>query len=324
HVRVRDLAIHPKTKEAYLALGRVTGKTYASAVAIVNQTGDVRLLDLSGATSKQIPFAPTKEFHFYRDVPGRDLTFTDLEVHKGTLYVAGLSNADFTSSLWALPVSLKGDVQTSKVEIYHAVHAQKETRAPIRSMKVVDINGVDYMIAAYTCTPLVAFPLTAVKDGAKITGKTIAELGYGNTPGDLLSFMAQDDKKNTFPVLFLQHKNQSAQVIPLKGVAEAVGKAGITEPVGLKTVNLGAMPVPMTQILQAADQDPFHLVVVRRDIEQGDLELVSYMKNVYFRLSDFQSEYEIPGYAYAPDQEKIKQFQNIMKKSEGFSDLAKP
>ncbi|MEM9696283.1 MAG: hypothetical protein AAGA56_27305, partial [Myxococcota bacterium] len=323
NVRVRDLAIHPQTKEAYLAVGRVTGKTYASAVVVIDQSGAVRLLDVSATKAVQIPFAPSKEFEFYGEVPGRDLTFTDLEVHEGTLYAAGQSNPDFTSSLWTVPVGLDAAVKTSKVEIYHAVHGQNETRAPIRTMKVVDIGGLDHMVAAYTCTPLVVFPLSAIQDGQTITGKTIAELGYGNTPGDLLAFTAEDMKKNKFPVLFLQNKNQSAQVIPMEAVTAAAGGAGITKPVGLETVSLGAMNVPMTQLLHVDDQDPFHLVAVRRDAEEGDLELVSYLKNVYFRLSDFQSEYEIPGYAYPPEQEPTKKFQNKMKQDEGYPDLVR-
>ena len=52
NVRVKDLAVHPSTQEAYLAVGRVTGEDYAAGIVVVNQAGDVRLLDpeLSGET----------------------------------------------------------------------------------------------------------------------------------------------------------------------------------------------------------------------------------------------------------------------------------
>ncbi|MEM9194904.1 MAG: hypothetical protein AAGF12_37340, partial [Myxococcota bacterium] len=134
NVRVRDLAIHPTTKEAYLAVGRVTGDTFASAVVVINQGGDARLLDPTDTgTELRIPATPAEDFDFYDTFEGRNLTFTDLEVHEGKLYIAGLSNADFASSLWTAPLPLTDEVQTTTVEIYHAVHDQQETRAPIRT-----------------------------------------------------------------------------------------------------------------------------------------------------------------------------------------------
>ena len=48
------------------------------------------------------------------------------------------------------------------------------------------INGQSTLLASYTCTPLVTIPTTEIKAGATIKGKTIAELGYGNTPIDML------------------------------------------------------------------------------------------------------------------------------------------
>ncbi|MEM6295478.1 MAG: hypothetical protein AAGA54_29660 [Myxococcota bacterium] len=320
YVRIRDMAVHPTTKEAYVAVGRATSDSYGSAILIVDQSGGVRMLDLSSDVAEvQIPFAPADEFDFYDEVPGRDLTFTDLEVYKGKVYVAGLSNADFASTLWSVPSSFEGQVQATKTEIYHAVHNQNETRAPIRSMKVVTFEGADYMIAAYTCTPLVAFPLNALRDGEKVTGKTIGELGYGNTPGDIVTFAVRDMQGKKSDVLFVQHKNQSAQVIGLAAIEAAVKKPGLSKPAAPgETVALGAASVPMTQLLQVDELGDQFLVAMRRDVEQGDLELVSFLKSAYFRLSDFQSEYEIPGYEYGEGQQMIKQFQDQMKASEGF------
>ena len=318
HLRIRDMAVHPKTKEVYLAVGRVTGETYASTIVVVNQTGVPRLLDLSGPMKKvQVPFSPASGFKFYDEVPARDLSITDLEYHDGRLYVAGLSNADFASSLWTVPIPFDGSIATTTVEIYHAVHNQQETRAPIRTMKIVKLNGQDHLVAAYTCTPLVVIPLTAVKDGAHVVGKTIAELGYGNTPGDLVTFTGQDAKQKPFDVLFLSNKNQSAQIMAMKAIEAAAAKDGMTKPVMLTKAGVDAIDAPMTGVMRIADQDPYHLVAVRRDVDNGDVELVSYLKNVYFRLSDFQSEYEIPGYTYPAEQAMIREFQNKMKRDEG-------
>lgn len=321
-VRVRDMAVHPTTKEAYLAVARETEDDYASAIVIFDQTGAARLLDTELETQTlTVPFAPNESFFFYEDFPSRDLSFTDLEVHDGTLYIAGMSNADFASSLWTSSLPFSDEPSVTTVEIYHGVHAQYETRAPIRGMTVVELAGEDYLVATYTCTPLVVIPLSDIQDGAAITGKTIGELGYGNTPGDLVAVDVADESGNPVPLLFVQNKSQSAQIIPMAAVAEAAAGEGITTPLGLSVVDLGASNAPMVGLLQLADQDPAHLVSVRRDPEQGDLELVSFLKGVWFRLSDFQSEYEIPSYEYPADQDGIRQFQNMMKVDEGYPEL---
>lgn len=317
NLRVRDLAVHPHSSEAYIAVARPSGDTLHSVIVIMNQAGDARLLTDAPMASSTLPFAPANDFLFYDDFPSRDLSITDLEVFDGHLYVAGMSNADFASTLWTLDLPLEAEAAVTTVEMFHGVHDQMETRAPIRTMAIAEIAGEPTLIAAYTCTPLVAFPLADIVAGAHITGKTIAELGYGNTPGDLILFDGQDMEQNPVPMLFIQNKNQSAQVIPMAAVADAIAGPGITSALGLSRVDLGASEVPMTGILQIDDQDPGHLLAIRRDAEEGDLELVSYLKNVYFRLSDFQSEYEVPGYVYAPEQEPTRNFQNMMKMDEG-------
>lgn len=318
NLRIRDMAVHPKTKEVYLALGRVTDGSYASALAVVNQTGAPRLLEVGPTVgSVKIPFSPAVDFEFYGEVPARDLSITDIQYFDGRLYVAGLSNADFASSLWVVPVPFEDEVVTTTVEIYHAVHDQKETRAPIRAMTIRELNGEPHLVAAYTCTPLVVFPLSALDKGGHVLGKTIGELGYGNTPVDLITFTGSDAQQQPLEVLFVSHKNQAAQVIGVAALEEAARGAGLSQPVMLQKVDLGASSPPMTSLLHVDDQDAYHLTAVRRDVSEGDIEIVSYLKNVYFRLSDFQSEYEIPGYTYPAKQKPVREFQNKMKRDEG-------
>lgn len=319
NLRFRDMALHPETKEAYLAVGRVTGDTYASVLVAVNQAGTPRLVEPARPPRVvQLPFAPASGFSFYGEVPARDLSITDMTYYDGRLIVTGLSNADFASSLWLIPVPFKGEVSTTTVEIYHAIHGQSETRAPVRALAVLKLNGEDHVVAAYTCTPLVVFPLRELVAGAHVVGKTIGELGYGNTPIDILSFTGQNAEQKPFEVLFLSHKNQAAQVIGVAAVEAAAKEAGLARPVTTsQRVDLGAFAPPMTSLMHIDDQDPYHLVALRRDVDRGTVELVSYLKNVYFRLSDFQSEYEIPGYEFSADQDAIRQFQNKMKADEG-------
>src|SRR5262249_32879316 len=43
-------------------------------------------------------------------------------------------------------------------------------------------------LAAYTCTPLVKFPVSSLKPGKKVMGTTIAELGNRNRPLDMIVY----------------------------------------------------------------------------------------------------------------------------------------
>jgi hypothetical protein len=51
-----------------------------------------------------------------------------------------------------------------------------------------EINGEKAILAAYTCTPLVRIPVSELKPGNKVKGTTIAELGAGNKPLDMIVY----------------------------------------------------------------------------------------------------------------------------------------
>ena len=50
------------------------------------------------------------------------------------------------------------------------------------------INNQQYLIAGYTCTPLVKFPIADLKPGEKVRGTTIAEFGAGNRVLDMIVY----------------------------------------------------------------------------------------------------------------------------------------
>ena len=318
---VKDMAVHPATKEAYLAVEKNNGKSYMPYILVINQGGDISTLDLSKAEHSEVKIknAPADEFMFWDQYESGDLTFTDIDFHKGKLYISGLSNTDFSSSLRIVNYPFDGNSQSLvNVEIYHANHNQNETRAPIRTLEIVSLSGEDYLLAAYTCTPLVTIPLSSLKDGAKVKGKTIAELGYGNTPIDLFQFAASDMEGNQYDVVFLSNKNQMAQVISLDAIEADNQKDGLSEFQNFQRGGTSAFDVPVVSALHVDEQDGYHLLTIRRNIDNGNLELVSVMKNLYFRLSDFQSEFEFPDYQYPDGSEFFQNVQNQMRQDEGF------
>jgi hypothetical protein len=99
--------------------------------------------------------------------------------------VAGLSNEEFASKLRRIPFPFGSDVAANNLEIFHVSHGQWETAAPIRAF--VPYEGGRSILASYTCTPVVHFPLDEVERDTKVVGHTVAELGAMNQPLDMVS-----------------------------------------------------------------------------------------------------------------------------------------
>jgi hypothetical protein len=119
-------------------------------------------------------------------VPARLSAITDLAYVDGTVLVAGMSDEEFSSTLRRIPFPFDGRQASSNLEIFHVSHGAWETAAPIRTF--VPYAGGDAILASYTCTPLVHFPMTDLADGARATGRTVAELGWGNQPLSMVAF----------------------------------------------------------------------------------------------------------------------------------------
>jgi hypothetical protein len=75
--------------------------------------------------------------------------------------------------------------QGTGVQIYHGSHGRWETNAPVRTFVPFKSKETQYILAAYTCTPLVKIPVSALKPGSKAQGVTIADFGGGNRPLDM-------------------------------------------------------------------------------------------------------------------------------------------
>ncbi|MEM9211838.1 MAG: hypothetical protein AAGA63_10150 [Pseudomonadota bacterium] len=319
-----DLAVHPVTRNAYVSVtARIDGKQ-TNAVVSITRDGSVRRLDLAARPSSRFVVEDSADASvtFWRDIPAPSLTITDLDYAKGELFVSGISTGEFASTLRRVPFPFGTASTSSSIEIYHAAHNQNETRAPIRAMAVVDLDGVATTVAAYTCTPLVTIPVDALNSGAHVTGKTIAELGYGNTPIDVISFASADQQGNLSNYVLVVNREMDADLIALDDLSAAAAGPGLSEPVPYlgATSGVRTVPLPLSGVVHIADQDAQFLLAMRRDLDTGAMELVSFRKGSFFRLSDFISEYNFPDYAYADDPMStgVRMFQNMLKSDEGF------
>ena len=194
-IRITDLAVHPASHNAFVAVMRQQTKAASPALFRVDGAGAITAVPLTSLKSSRValPNAPPAGGAPYQEMQ-RQESITDMAfvagnaTGTGTLWVAGLSNEEFSSKLRGIAYPFKTADRGTSVEIYHGSHGAWETEAPIYAFIPHTILGQPHFIASYLCTPLVTFPASALKPGAKVRGTTVAELGNGNRPLDMILY----------------------------------------------------------------------------------------------------------------------------------------
>jgi hypothetical protein len=259
-IAITDLAVHPKTHNSFVAVMRGQGASAKPALLRIDGAGKVDLVASESlkSTSVTLPNPPAANATGRN---GRNQSITKLAFSNGRVWVAGLSNEEFASKLWSVAYPFaKADTGTS-VEIYHGNHQALETRSPVYALVPHMIGNQPYIIAALTCTPLVKFPVSALTPGAKYRGTTIAELGAGNRPIDMVLY-----KKNGKEFLLMSNTSRGVMKIPTATFGSATG---------ISTPTSGTAGVPYETIadlrnVEQLDQTDGNRVVV---LAKGDTGL---------------------------------------------------
>jgi len=244
-VRIIDLAVHPESTNSFLAVMRGQGTDAQAALLRVDGAGTVDLLSLEAAAFTSVALPNPADVSTGRR-GGRAQSVTDLAYADGRVFVAGLSNEEFASKLWSVEYPFSTVDGGTSVEIFHGNHGSLETRSPVMAFIPFTINEEPHIVAGYTCTPLVKFPVSSLTPGQKIVGTTMAEFGAGNQPLDMIAY-----EKNGEQFLLMTNSRRGVMKIPTAGFATA---AAITTPVAEETAGL-----------------PFETVATMTNIEQLDL-----------------------------------------------------
>lgn len=274
-VSVKDLAVHPRTGNLYLSVMRGTGNAGQAVLVRIDRAdgtvSDLPLDDLAFADVDLVD-APTEDdprqdfrlgegeemdfggrkFRIAR-VPARLSSITDLAYVDGMVLVAGLANEEFASTLRRIPFPFSGEQAMTGLEIFHVSHGVWETAAPIRTF--VPYQGGASILASYTCTPLVHFPLADLAPGGKAKGRTVAELGAGNQPLDIVSFR-QDGEEH----LLVSHTSHPLMKI---SCADIDRQGALTEPKGPEGVPRTLPDLAGISLMDNLDDD--HIVAVQTD-----------------------------------------------------------
>ena len=252
-VSVRDMAVHPSAQSVYLAVRRGSGDAALPALIRIGQNGalaeaplarvpfaqtpiddapavddprqEVRVVPIDGLEGELIEPRPGFRLRIARESL-RTATVTDLAYVDGTLLVAGACNEEFSSALRRIPFPFSGETRTNTIEIYHVSHGKYETASPIRAF--VPFGGNTSILASYTCTPIVQLSLSDLASGAVLKGRTVAELGAGNTPIDMISYTSAGEE-----YLLVSNARHPLMKIPCKDIDGQAGLTAPREPVGL-------------------------------------------------------------------------------------------
>ena len=196
-ILINDMVVNPISRNAYLAVSRGRGPAATPVLIRVKADGQPELVSLEKVkfSKGELPDAPAEASgQGNRQNNTRLESITDIAFLEDRVLIAGLSNEEFASTLRAISFPFKTVANGTSVEIYHGAHGRFETRAPVRTFVPFKVGNQAQLLAAYTCTPLVQFPISDLQPGAKIKGKTIAELGNRNRPLDMIVY--QKDGKD--------------------------------------------------------------------------------------------------------------------------------
>lgn len=314
---LNGMAVHPVTRDVYLSASVRSGDDLLPIVVRVTQSGRITPLDLdaAAATVHRIEDVPTAAQSFRSRVgdwpvpaaevyeakartPMRSLAIVDMKFHKGELFVSGISNQEFASTLRRVKFPFDGAASESQVRIYHLSHGRYETRAPIRAMQFATIDGQDTLIAAYTCSPIVLIPVGDLKPGAKVTGKTLGDMGNGQ-PISMVSYKAGGQD-----MLFVTNAGRTPAMIPISGFTGAQGYTPENAPAPYMMDTSPQMPIgPMGKAvmfvgssLRADLLNEKFFVSLTREAETGGLTLEALpTAPLPMRLDTIWSEFDFPG-----------------------------
>ena len=275
-VYIQDLAYHAPTETAYLSLMRGSGSAAAPVLVAISGDGTLAEVSLDDVRHAKLSIrdapAPDALDHYGRNK--RTTTITDLVFDDGELFISGLSNEEFASTLRRAHYPFEGDAKATAVEIYHGNHGAWETHAPIVTFIPFQIEGKSHLLASYVCTPLVTLPTADLKSGARVRGKTIAELGWGNVPIDMIGY---DHGGEEF--VLLANSQRGAMKFRAADIRAANRREGIaSEVAGVSGVAFQTSP--LGHVVQLVDMDAKRVLLLARDPQNGSLSLFARKKDL--------------------------------------------
>ena len=265
NISITDMKVNPISKNIYCAVQ--SGDGTPALVRISN--GVVQAVELKniGYSAISLNDAPAEDT---KNKWGRLLRLSaieDLNYSDGKVLVSGLSNQQFSSTFRSIPYPFTKAQDQSSLEIYHAAHGQYETEAPIETFTTASLNGKNFLIASYTCTPLVLFPMDDLKPGTHVKGRTVGEFGAGNRPLDMITM-----KKDNALFLIIANSDRPVMKVKYKDIESYQGSLSTQVQEVFSTAGVPYISFPIVNVLQLDKLDETQFIYLQRR-SNGDLDL---------------------------------------------------
>lgn len=261
-----DMAVHPASHNVYLTVRRGTGADTKWALLRVTGKGTIEEVSLENVKSSTGTITNPSP----NPTGGRTATITDIAFADGKVWVAGISNEEFASAFRQLAFPFTNTQQSTSLEIYHWAHKKSETQSPVMTFTPMQLNGKLHMVAAYTCTPLVSFEVAGLAHGQKVLGRTVADLGTGNQPTDIVAYsIAGKD--------YVLVANRTHAMMKVSAADIASGKQLTPETdSGIARTNVA----PPGAVTQLANYDANNVIVMQKN-STGSVDLKTVAKSAY-------------------------------------------
>ncbi|GAB4014876.1 hypothetical protein EXU85_17420 [Spirosoma sp. KCTC 42546] len=265
NITIQDIAVNPTSKSVYCAVQHSDGTP-----VLLKVEGD----KLTPVSLSNVPFSmqalanvPAEDAKGQRGESLRIAAISDMDFADGKVLVSGLSNQEFGSTFRSIPFPFTNVQDQASLEIYHAAHGKYETMAPIKTFTTTEIKGKKYLLASYTCTPLVLFPMDELKAGKHVKGRTVAEMGSGNQPLDIITL-----KKGNESFLIMANSSRPVFKVRYKNIEEYQGS--LTTPVeeNFATAGVNFVSLPLTNVIQLDKLGDNQMILLQRR-SNGNLDL---------------------------------------------------
>ncbi len=189
-IDIVKMAVNPASQTAYFAV-RVDNKK--EVLLTLDGAGKASLLRLENVphVAVKLPAEP------------KVVRLTDVAWAGDRVLLTGQASDTFGSKILSVPAPLAADATFAwfNAETYHVSHRRWETMPPITTAIPYVENGKPFIVGAYTCTPIVKYPLDKLQSGATVKGISVLELGPGNTPLDMFVY-----DKGGYKYLLVNHR----------------------------------------------------------------------------------------------------------------------
>jgi hypothetical protein len=265
-IQVNDVAVNPASKKTYVSVSRGLGPAAIPVILRIDAAGKIEALSMENVKHSRVMLPnPANASTTGRGNP-RMQAITDLAFVNNSVYVAGLSNEEFSSTLRTIPFPFNQADKGTSAEIWHASHNRFETNSPIRTFIPYKVNNEETILASYTCTPLVKFPVASLKPGAKVMGTTIAEFGAGNTPLDMIAY-----RKNGRNYILMSNTSRGVMKFSADGLETFKPITGsVPDKAGVPYETVAAL----TGVVQMDQLDAQRAVILARNGSSLDLRTV--------------------------------------------------